>query len=97
MRAVPSSPRGGISAQATDSSTSPLAWRPTGSGNVYVADLGNDRIQKFDASGAFLTTWGSSGSGNGQVMPPRFVATDGSGNVYVADTNNDRIQKFACP
>src|SRR5438128_2424564 len=32
-------------------------------GNVYVADTGNSRIQKFDASGAFLTTWGSTGSG----------------------------------
>jgi DNA-binding beta-propeller fold protein YncE len=37
-----------------------------GSGNVYVTDTGNSRIQKFDASGTFLTTWGSLGSGNGQ-------------------------------
>jgi hypothetical protein len=37
-----------------------------GSGNVYLADTFNDRIQKFDASGTFLATWGSSGSGNGQ-------------------------------
>src|SRR4029450_1410163 len=56
----------------------------------------NHRIQKFDASGAFLTTWGSWGSGNGQVSEPRGVATDGSGNVYVADTGNHRIQKFDC-
>src|SRR5262249_50702417 len=40
------------------------------SGNVYVADTGNHRIQKFDASGTFLTTWGSSGSGNGQFSFP---------------------------
>jgi tripartite motif-containing protein 71 len=68
-----------------------------GSGNVYVADSSNDRIQKFDASGAFLTTWGSLGSGNGQFNFPLGVATDGSGNVYVADSGNNRIQKFACP
>jgi tripartite motif-containing protein 71 len=47
-----------------------------------------------DVDGAFLTTWGSSGSGNGQFSLPEGVATDGSGHVYVADTNNDRIQKF---
>src|SRR5262245_28341794 len=64
--------------------------RPNGvatdaSGNVYVADSGNDRIQKFDASGTFLTTWGSSGSGDGPFIFPNGVATDASGNVYVAD------------
>ena len=68
-----------------------------GSGNVYVADAGNHRIQKFDASGTFLTAWGSYGSGDGQFAYPSGVATDASGNVYVADTDNHRIQKFACP
>ena len=34
-------------------------------GNVYVADQGNNRIQKFDSIGKFIATWGSSGSGNG--------------------------------
>ncbi|MBL8994484.1 MAG: hypothetical protein JNM63_14160 [Spirochaetia bacterium] len=27
-----------------------------GSGNVFVADTGNNRIQKFDSSGNFLTS-----------------------------------------
>ena len=67
------------------------------SGNVYVADTGNQRIQKFDADGNFLTTWGSEGSGNGQFEGPVGVATDGSGNGYVVDSGNNRIQKFACP
>jgi DNA-binding beta-propeller fold protein YncE len=67
-----------------------------GSGNVYVADAGNDRIQKFDARGTFLSTWGSHGSANGQFNQPTGVATDGSGNFYVADFTNNRVQKFAC-
>ncbi len=66
-------------------------------GNVYVADTGNDRIQKFTAAGAYLTQWGSAGSGSEQLNGPRGVAADGGGNVYVADTSNDRVQKFACP
>ncbi len=27
-------------------------------GNVYLADIGNDRIQKFDSEGNFLRAWG---------------------------------------
>ena len=69
-----------------------------GSGNVYVADTGNHRIQKFDASGSFLTAWTIPGGRGGDFVHYLYsVATDGSGNVYVADTRNHRIQKFACP
>jgi DNA-binding beta-propeller fold protein YncE len=27
-------------------------------GNIYVADMGNNRIEKFTSSGAFLLQWG---------------------------------------
>ncbi len=63
-------------------------------GNVYVADYGERRIQKFTGTGTYLTQWGSLGSGNGQFSSPISVATDVAGNVYVADTDNNRIQKF---
>lgn len=65
-----------------------------GAGNVYVADTSNNRVQKFDAGGAYLTQWGSGGSGSSQLDPPAGVAVDGAGNVYVADSNNHHIQKF---
>ena len=65
------------------------------SGNVYVANTSNDRIQKFDANGRFLTTWGSQGSGDGQFDEPGGVAVGADGAVYVADTVNHRIQKFS--
>lgn len=64
------------------------------SGNIFVADFYNHRIQKFTSSGVFITKWGSQGSGNGQFDRPEGVAVDSSGNVYVADTYNHRIQKF---
>jgi DNA-binding beta-propeller fold protein YncE len=64
------------------------------SGNVYVADTINNRIQKFTSTGAFITAWGSPGKGNGQFEYPSGVAVDAPGNVYVADTINSRIQKF---
>ena len=63
-------------------------------GNVYVADRQNHRIQKFSASGGFITKWGDHGDGNGQFSYPEGIAVDPQGNVYVADTGNSRIQKF---
>ena len=44
---------------------------------------------------SFVTSWGTSGSGAGQLDDPYGVTVDGAGNVYVADSNNDRIQKFS--
>src|ERR1041384_3109078 len=64
------------------------------SGNVYAADPGNNRIQKFSSAGTFIIKWGSNGTGDGQFAGPQGVSVDSSGNVYVADTGNNRIQKF---
>ncbi|HLF91412.1 MAG TPA: SMP-30/gluconolactonase/LRE family protein, partial [Anaerolineales bacterium] len=64
-------------------------------GNVYVADSGNDRIQKFASDGLYLAQWGSNGNGDGDFNVPRSVAVYAAGYVYVADSGNDRIQKFA--
>ena len=56
--------------------------------------LDNNRIQKFDPNGTFITMWGTFGSGNGQFDGPDGIAVDDSGNVYVSDYGNNRIQKF---
>ncbi|MCC6348471.1 MAG: T9SS type A sorting domain-containing protein [Candidatus Eisenbacteria bacterium] len=63
-------------------------------GNVYVADTQNNRVQKFSATGAYLTQWGAFGTGNGQFDGPRSVCADHLGNVFVVDGNNNRIQRF---
>ena len=46
------------------------------SGNVYVADTGNNRIQTFTSSGTYLTQWGTHGSGQRAVQCPIGVAVD---------------------
>jgi sugar lactone lactonase YvrE len=65
--------------------TNPRGVAVDGSGNIYVADTDNYRIQVFTGTGAFLRKWGGIGSGDGQFDAPSGIAVDGSGNVYVAD------------
>jgi len=74
--------------------TTPYSVATDPGGNVYVADTGNNRIQKFDSSGSFVTSWGAYGTGSGQFVSPSGITLDPAGNVYVADTGNNRIQKF---
>jgi DNA-binding beta-propeller fold protein YncE len=69
-------------------------------GAVYVSDLWNHRVEKFDAEGNFLGMWGKWGNTGGALAEvgvffgPRGVALGQDGNVYVADTGNKRVQAF---
>jgi DNA-binding beta-propeller fold protein YncE len=73
----------------------PIGIKTDSSGNVYVGDQGNDRIQKFDSNGKFITKWGSTGSGDGQFQVPIGIAINSKGLVYVTDLGNSRVQVFA--
>src|SRR5262245_48538465 len=55
------------------------------SGDVYVADQQNYRIQKFDNDGVFVTKWGASGAGQGLFGVPGDVSVGVDGLVYVLD------------
>ena len=54
-----------------------------------------DHIVKYDANGAYVTDFGSDGTGDGQLNYPYGVAVAPSGNVFVADANNNRVVEFA--
>jgi RHS repeat-associated protein len=75
--------------------SSPLGIAVDASGNVWVADTGNNRVQAFKASGEFIRTFGTAGSGNGQLQAPKSLAFDSEGNVWVADAGNNRLQRFS--
>jgi len=91
-----SSCQAGISGSGDGQFATPVGIAVDSADNVYVTDGGggNQRIQKFDSNGNFLTKWGVSGTGEGQFTFPRKIAVDSDNNVYVADQNNHRIQKF---
>ncbi len=66
------------------------------SGDDWVADYYNDRVEKFSPSGTFLAAYGTGGSGNGQFYHPLGLAINqSSGSVYVADSQNNRIEELS--
>lgn len=64
------------------------------SGNIWVVDQGNNRVQKFSNSGSYLGQFGSTGGGNGQFNGPRNIAFDGSGNIWVSDYSSGSVEEF---
>ncbi|HEX2233917.1 MAG TPA: hypothetical protein VHG69_11210, partial [Thermoleophilaceae bacterium] len=56
----------GISGSGDGQFADPWDLALDGSGNVYVAEDGNNRIQKFDGNGGFLGKWGTAGTADGQ-------------------------------
>jgi sugar lactone lactonase YvrE len=82
---------------------------PTGiavdaSGNLYIADFGNDRIRKMSTAGVITTvagngTYAFSGDGgpatSAALWAPSAVAVDAAGNLYIADGLNYRVRKVS--
>ncbi len=82
--------------------SSPYGVAVDASGNVYVADAGNDTIRKVTPAGVVTTLAGAPGKagsadGTGAAAAfnyPEGVSLDGAGNIYVADTGNQTIRKI---
>ena len=80
---------------------------PTGvavdsAGNLYIADSGNHRIRKVDATGTITTIAGTGQRGfygdggpatEAALRWPSDMARDGAGNLYISDSGNQRIRK----
>jgi sugar lactone lactonase YvrE len=89
-------------ATATGLDPSSIAIGPTG--DLYIADAGNDRVYKLSLGTGALKTIAGNGkrgfSGDGaeatsaSLNVPYGIAVDTNGNVYVADTNNNRIRRI---
>ncbi len=68
-----------------------IAFAPDGS--FYIADNGNFRVEEFDKDRHFVRQWGGFGTGPGQFVSPKGIATDGK-LVFVADDPRGDMQVF---
>jgi gliding motility-associated-like protein len=79
----------------------PISVFVDNAGNIFVTDVGNNRIQKFPPNSTSATNGITVAGGNGQGSAPNqfnspgCVWVDGNGYIYVVDEGNNRIQKFS--
>ena len=66
----------------------------TNNKKVYVCDCENNRIQVLNEDLTYHSSFGSHGSGPGQLNYPSDIAFDSSGKMFIADNKNNRIQVF---
>lgn len=97
--AAPGDPSDGSGASATFFGPGGLAVDK--SGNLYVADTGNELIRKVTLRGVVTTIAGTGvhGFNNGPGLSATFydpedLAIDENGNLYVADTFNNAFRKI---
>ncbi len=67
----------------------PLGIASDTSGNIYVADKGNNLVKKVPADGSATVSLGSGFSS------PSGVAVDAAGFIYVADAGNSEVKKMS--
>ena len=70
-----------------------ITVHPT-TGQIFIADADNHRIQVLNNDLTYSRSFGSNGSSPEQFYYPYDVTFDNEGYLYVADFNNNCIKKF---
>ena len=66
------------------------------SGNVYVADAANKRVEEFSSSGSYLSTFNGSATPAAEFSVPTGVAVaPTTGDVYVMDPERNVVDRFS--
>ncbi|HEY4380612.1 MAG TPA: peptidyl-alpha-hydroxyglycine alpha-amidating lyase family protein [Acidobacteriaceae bacterium] len=92
--------KAGITGGSPDAFNDPTGVVVGNGGDIFVSDghKGTSqsvaRIAKFSKNGTFLTSWGSKGSGPGELDDPHSITIDSKGRLLVADRGNLRIDIF---
>jgi DNA-binding beta-propeller fold protein YncE len=69
-------------------------WSDPTSGELWVTDSLNFRVQRFTKDGQFLSTFSGVGDATGNLARPKGVATDRYGHIYIVDALLNNLQIF---
>jgi YD repeat-containing protein len=67
-------------------------------GNIWVVDTADRRVEKFSPSGTFIAAYGTAGTSESAVQfeePFGIAINQSTGNVYVADAHNNRVLEMS--
>jgi tripartite motif-containing protein 71 len=64
-------------------------------GQVYVLDGVNNKVKVFNQKGAFLFSFGKTGTGKGALSFPLGIGIDRNDRIFIADSGNHRVQIFS--
>ncbi len=63
-------------------------------GDLYFTEQSEHSLKKINEFDSVLLSFGSEGSGIGQLDQPRGIAVDSKGQIFIADNRNSRVQVF---
>lgn len=83
--------------QAKEGKSEPVLKHPegvvVGNDTIYVVDSELNHVAMFTTDGKYKASFGSKGSGMGELRSPQGIAFE-DGIVYVTDSGNSRVQLF---
>ena len=71
----------------------PTGLAVDGSGNLFIADSGNNRIRKVSSDGKISTVFGDGAAAT--LGLPTGLSLDAAGNLYVTEIGSNRVRKVA--
>ena len=84
----------GYSEQPNQSLRFPVNFTFDSVGNIYVTNVGNGKVMKYDRDGNFLGSFGRIGDVPGEFARPKGIAVDHAGRIYVVDSGLNIVQLF---
>jgi len=64
-------------------------------GIIFVTNIGNSTVAKFDADGNSLGSFGKLGDAFGEFTRPKGITVDAQGRIFVVDGGNQNVQIFS--
>lgn len=63
-------------------------------GEIYIANIGNNKVMKYDLDGNYLGAFGGSGDTIGSFVKPKGVALSPEGYLFIVDGGSNVVQVF---